>query len=139
MEEGVKSRTLMVTLIAGNLVLVVAVWVSTLWAKPDPVEVQQVPTVLRAQAFELVDERGQVRSRLNVESSGEVVLRLLDQKGTIRVKLGAGETGSGLVLIDEATEPGIHLVARRTGTTERPTTTSITLRGTEGPPRVIRP
>jgi hypothetical protein len=44
-----------------------------------------------------------------------------------------------LVLADEATEPAIHLIARRTGTPERPTTTSITVRGPDGQQRVIRP
>ncbi len=34
---------------------------------------------------------------------------------------------SGLVWADEATEPAIHMIARRTGTSERPITTSITL------------
>lgn len=45
---------------------------------------QAVTPVLRGRPFELVDDRGQVRSRLNVESNGEVVLRLLDQEGTIQ-------------------------------------------------------
>jgi hypothetical protein len=76
--------------------------------------------ILRGRVIELVDDRGQVRSRLNVEPSGEVVLRLIDQNGTIRVKLGAGEDGSGLVLLDEATEPAIHMIARQVGTSERP-------------------
>lgn len=67
------------------------------------------------------------------------MLQLSDQNGTIRVKLGAGEDGSGLMLADEATEPAIHLIARRTGTAERPTTTSITLKGTDGQQHVIRP
>jgi hypothetical protein len=87
--------------------------------EPDP--------VLRGQALELVDAAGQVRSRLNVEKDGQVVFRLLDQRGTIRVKLGAGEDGSGLVLLDERTEPGIHLVARREAQGERGAT-SVTLR-----------
>jgi hypothetical protein len=100
---------------------------------------QTVTPILRGRALELVDDRGQVRSRLDVEPTGEVVLRLLDKNGAIRVKLGAGEDGSGLVLADEATEPAIHVIARRTGTSERPTTTSITLRGTGGQQRVIRP
>ncbi|MGH7404394.1 MAG: hypothetical protein ACREJA_00740 [Candidatus Methylomirabilales bacterium] len=100
---------------------------------------QSVTPVLRGRVIELVDDRGQVRSRFNVEASGEVVLRLLDRNGTIRVKLGAGEGGSGLVLADEATEPAVHIIARRIGTSERPTTTSITLRGREGQQRVIRP
>ena len=100
---------------------------------------QNVTPILRGRALELVDESGQVRAQLNVEASGEVVFRLRDKKGTIRVKLGAGEDGSGLVLLDEATEPAIHIIARRTGTSERPTTTSITLKGADGQQRVINP
>lgn len=100
---------------------------------------QTVTPVLRGRVLELVDDRGQVRSRLNVESNGEVVLRLLDKNGTIRVKLGASEDGSGLLLADEATEPAVHIIARRTGTPERSTTTSITLTGPDGKHRVIRP
>jgi hypothetical protein len=62
------------------------------------------------------DARGQVRSRINMEEDGEVVFRLRDRNGTIRVKLGAGEGGSGFVLLDETTEPAVHMVARRVGT-----------------------
>jgi hypothetical protein len=83
--------------------------------------------VLRGQALELVDPGGQIRSRLNVENDGQVVFRLLDQRGTIRVKLGAGTDGSGLVLLDERTEPGIHLVARAEAQRDR-AGTSVTLR-----------
>ena len=75
---------------------------------------QAVETV-RARAFELVDHGGQVRYRLSVESDGEVVLRLLDQAGTIRVKLGAGRDGSGLVLLNDATEPGVQVLAKAAG------------------------
>jgi hypothetical protein len=75
--------------------------------------------VLRAQAIELVDEAGQVRSRLNVEDNGEVVFRLLDQDGTIRVKLGAGRDGSGLVLNNDATEPGVQILAVAAGSSLR--------------------
>lgn len=100
---------------------------------------QDVVPVLRGRALELVDEDGRIRSRLNVEPDDEVVLRLIDRTGTIRVKLGAGESGSGLLLLDEATEPGVHVIARQTGTSDRPTTTSLTLRGSDGQQRVIRP
>ena len=78
---------------------------------------ESVAHVLRAQALELVDDRGRVRSRLNVEPGGEVVLRLLDENGTIRVKLGADEDGSGLLLANDATEPGVHILANGAGTT----------------------
>jgi hypothetical protein len=42
---------------------------------------------------------------------------LRDSKGTIRVKLGAGENGSGLVLVDDQTNVGIHALAKKDGTT----------------------
>lgn len=95
--------------------------------------------VLRGSALELVDERGQVRSRLNVEPGGTVVLRLLDQNGTIRVKLGADENGSGLVLLDEATEPAIHMVARQNRGAAQEATTSIKLKGAGGQTRILEP
>lgn len=91
-----------------------------------------VPSVIRAQAIELVDARGQIRAQLNVESNGEVVFRLRDAKGTIRVKLGASEDGSGLLLLNESTEPGAQILAKRTGT-------SLTLTGKGGQRRVITP
>lgn len=100
---------------------------------------QAIEPVLRARTLELVDAQGRVRSRLNVESGGEVVFRLFDQTGTIRVKLGAGEGGSGLVLNDETTEPGVHIVARRAAIPGRPKTTSITLTGSGGRQRVVTP
>lgn len=100
---------------------------------------QEIAPVLRGRELELVDQDGQVRSRMNVEPNGDVVFRLIDRNGAIRVKLGAGEGGSALLLIDEATEPAVHVVARRAGTSETPTTTSVTLRGSDGRQNVIRP
>lgn len=81
-----------------------------------PAAAQSVPDVLRARAIELVDDRGRVRAQLNVASSGEVVFRLRDSTGTIRVKLGADADGSGLLLANEATEPGVHILATRNRT-----------------------
>jgi hypothetical protein len=95
--------------------------------------------VLRGRALALVDEQGQVRARLNIEPDGEVVYRLFDAKGTLRVKLGAGATGSGLLLADEHTEPGVHIIARRAPAPDRPTTTSITLRAAPWRERVLKP
>jgi hypothetical protein len=128
------TQRLAIALTAINLVLLLLTV-----ARAGSTTAQPVTPILRGRALELVDDRGEVRSRLDVEPNGEVVLRLLDRNGTIRVKLGAAEDGSGLVLLDEATEPAIHVIARRSGTAERPATTSITLRGTGGQQRVIRP
>lgn len=88
--------------------------------------------VLRGGALELVDERGQIRARLNVEPNGEVVFRLLDDRGTIRVKLGAGEDGSGLLLANDATEPGVHILAKAAGS-------SLKLANKDGRERIITP
>jgi hypothetical protein len=88
--------------------------------------------VLRVRVFELVDEHGQVRAQLNVEDNGEVVFRLRDADGTIRVKLGAAEDGSGLVLLNDLTEPGIQLLAGQDGA-------SLTLAEQGKAGRVIRP
>jgi hypothetical protein len=82
--------------------------------------------------LELVDERGQVRASLKVEPGGEAIFRLADAKGTIRVKLGASEDGSGLILMDGRTEPAVHLLAAPTGTT-------VTLAEKGKEKRVIRP
>jgi hypothetical protein len=88
--------------------------------------------VLRGRALELVDEGGKARARIDVEPNGEVVFRLLDQEGTIRVKLGAGNEGSGLLLANDATEPGVHILAKSTGS-------SIKVVNKDGRERVIAP
>jgi hypothetical protein len=77
-----------------------------------PAGAKRVPSVVRARAIELVDGRRQVRAQIKVAPSGEVVFRLRDQSGRIRVKLGASRRGSGLLMLNEATEPGIQALAR---------------------------
>lgn len=79
------------------------------------VEAQSDAKVLRAQSIELVDENGLLRSRLNVEEGGEVVLRMMDPSGEIRLKLGANADGSGLTLLDDQTEPGVQVLAKPEG------------------------
>jgi hypothetical protein len=88
--------------------------------------------ILRGRALELVDEGGKTRARIDVELNGEVVFRLLDQEGTIRVKLGAGKEGSGLLLANDATEPGVHILAKATGS-------SIKVVNKDGRERVVAP
>jgi len=88
--------------------------------------------VLRAERIELVDEQGRTRAQLTVEPEGDAVLRMRDAEGTIRVKLGASRSGSGLVLLNDRTEPGVHVLANAAGT-------SITLAQSGKPERVIAP
>lgn len=72
-------------------------------------------SILRGRGLELVDTGGQTRVRISMEARGEVVLRLFDEGGKIRVKLGASKDGSGLVLLNDSTEVGVHLLAKNTG------------------------
>jgi len=75
--------------------------------------------VLRGSALELVDNHNQLRARIDIEADGEVVLRLLDQQGVIRVKLGTSTAGSSLVLMNDAARPGLQILATGTGSSLR--------------------
>lgn len=92
-----------------------------------------VPDVLQVRKLQLVDSSGEVRAQLNVEeTSSTVVFRMMDSDGTIRVKLGADEQGSGLVLLNDLTELGVHILADDTGST-------LTLRQPDGTEQTIKP
>jgi hypothetical protein len=96
-----------------------------------PALAQAKTSVLRGSGLELTDAAGRVRAQFDVEPSGEAVFRIRDASGDIRVKLGGGDDGSGLVLLDETTEPAVHIVARRTGSRGKQAT-SINLMGADG-------
>lgn len=117
-----------------NLVLLVV-----LLNQDRPAVAQGDDSVLRGRSLELVDTTGQIRAEFKVEPNGEALFRMRDSKGTIRVKLGAGDDGSGLLLIDETTEPGVQIIARRSATADRPATTRIDLTGASGQRRTITP
>ena len=121
------DRRWLVALAGLNVVLLGA-----LVARSPLVSASGTPDVVRARAIELVDERGQVRAQLTVETAGEAVFRLRDAKGQVRVKVGASEDGSGLLLLDQATEPAIHMLARKGGAT-------LTLTDRDGRRRSIEP
>jgi hypothetical protein len=123
----VKIQLLAISLAAINLVLLLFIL-----TQARPTVAQDVAPVLRAQTIELVDEQGQIRAQLDTESGGEVVFRLRDAQGNIRVKLGAAEDGSGLLLLDETTEPGVQMLVKPTGAT-------LTLTGQDGQQRLIKP
>jgi hypothetical protein len=111
----------MKTLLALNLVFLVFA-----------VSAQTSAPVMRVSALEIVDERGVVRARLGIKGGTTAELDLFDRTGTIRVKLGAGERGSGLVLADDSAQPGVHLLAQRGET-------RLTLKEPGGKERAIRP
>lgn len=95
-------------------------------------DVQSIAPSVRARSIELVDAKGQTRASLLVETNGETVFRLKDSDGTIRVKLGASKDGSGFVLLDDATNVGVHVLAQSTGT-------SLTLINKNGQKKTINP
>lgn len=122
------TNRLAVALTVINLILLIVVI-----AQSRMIANQTIPEVLRVRAFELVDGNGRVRAQLNIdETNGEVIFRLRDEKETIRVKLGASEEGSGLLLINDLTEPGVHLLAKQDDT-------SLTLTDQSGAEQVIKP
>lgn len=75
--------------------------------------------------FELVAPSGIQRASIKVEDDGAVILRLRDAQGNIRVKLGSDGEGSGLVLLDSEANPGVHILAKKNGS-------SITVLGVDG-------
>ncbi len=127
-----KTQRFTIILVILNLGLL-----SFVLTRDNPVLAQEQAQILRARGLELIDDAGQVRASFILES--EAVLRLFDANGTIRVKLGAGSDGSGLVLLDENTELGVQIIARREATRTSANTTSISLTGSDGKRRMITP
>jgi len=133
-----KIQRLAVALIAANIVLVLVVVFQA-----RSTTAQSAPQVLRVSALEVVDDRSVVRARLSVKggSNGSIELDLFDRTGIVRVKLGGDVDGSGLLLGEggAGARGYVQIIARQTPTPDRPTTTSITLRTTDGRQRVIAP
>lgn len=94
--------------------------------------------VVRAQLIELVDSKGGMRAQFKTEDDGTVVLRLRDQSGRVRVKLAAEDLGSALLLADDTTEVGVHLLSGVSRLTQKPGT-SITVAVPGGAKTVITP
>jgi hypothetical protein len=93
---------------------------------------QTIPDVVRARAWELVDRNGRARASFDVAPQGDIVFRLRDQDGTIRMKMSASRNGSGFLLLDAATEPGVQIDAGPDGS-------RITLTNRDGRSREIVP
>jgi hypothetical protein len=92
---------------------------------------EAAPDVVRARAIELVDANGAVRAQLNVEPGGQAVFRIRDEAGQIRVKLGADGRGSGLVLMNATSEPGVQVLAQESA--------SMKLKNPDGKEQLLTP
>ncbi len=94
------------------------------------------PRVLQAELIELIDAKGAVRAQLQTEDDGAVVLRLRDRNGNVRVKLAADELGSGLLLADNKTDVGVHILSGISRLTKKPAT-AITVADPDGTKAVL--
>jgi len=125
-----KSHVLAAVFSVVNFVLLIVLIVG---ASPREANDPAAPTVVRAQAIELVDAQGKVRGQLYLGADGGGNLRLRAPNGEVRVKIGATNDGSGLMFADNRTEPAVQLHAGGQGGT------SLTLTGEGQKVRVISP
>jgi hypothetical protein len=112
-------------------ILLAAQLVRAIQAAP-PAAAQEVAPVLRARAIELVNAEGQVVGQLYTGEDGAGNLRLRSADGAVRVKLGATDDGSGLLLLDRDVQPAVVVATDAEGT-------SVTLAERGRRARVIRP
>jgi hypothetical protein len=75
-----------------------------------------VEDIVRARLIELVNAEGEVVGQIYTGEDGSGQIRLRSGEGMIRVKLGAGLDGSGLVLMDGDSEPAVWLAVDEQGT-----------------------
>jgi len=133
-EETVVTNRLGVGLGVANLVLLAFLLLEGSVGNAAP----EAQPVVRAELIELVDGAGLVRAQIRTEEDGTVVFRLRDAEGNVRVKLAADEMGSGLLLADETTGVGVHILSGISRLTNQ-RGTMITLADPGGVKRVIRP
>jgi hypothetical protein len=102
------------------------------------------PPVVRARAFQLVDERGRVRASLNVMPGGTqpdgtaypetVLLRLITEQGRPSVKVSASEQSSGLSFAGPTGTKDTYAILESGATVS-----SLQLRNEDGKEQIVRP
>jgi len=101
--------------LAGALTGVIAVWlVFAGTQRPAPVTAQdskddKATKVIRANAFEVIDEKDNVRARLAMDNTGMPALILSDEKGWPRVAMDMVAGNPGLTLRDEEAVPRVMM------------------------------
>ena len=124
-----RSNKFVTVLTLVNFTMLVALLIAA--APTNPTDVV-APSVVRAQAIELVDAQGNVRAQMFLGTDGGGNIRLRAGNGEIRVKMGATLDGAGLLLTDKNTEPAVQLRTGKSGT-------GLTLTGPDKKERVISP
>jgi hypothetical protein len=109
--SSIKSLLALVVILLGGNLAYQAGLISPAAAASPP----QVQEVVRAKLIELVAPDGKVVGQLHTSEDGSANLRLRSGSGEVRVKLGASKNGSGLVLLNNNTEPGVTLYAQDDG------------------------
>jgi hypothetical protein len=102
------------------------------------------PGLIRGTGLEIVDDRGKVRASITIMPEDPkviwkgkpypetVLLRLITAEGRPNVKLGAGRTGSALLIGGQSDPTYVQVLAEEGETTLR-------LKNKDGKQRVIRP
>ena len=112
-----KQRTTQLLLAAVSILLLLQLLQSTTMIPTTHAdESASASSILRAEAFELIDKQGKVVAMFHVGEDGGGNIRLRSGDGMVRVKLGATADGSGLILFDTEAEPAVHLATNKTGT-----------------------
>ena len=135
-----KLQPVMILLTLLNAALV-AITVGQVRATAAP---DEVATVLRARALQIVDDHGRVRASIAVypakseEGGGAyaetVLLRLITERGRPSVKIGASEEGAGLALVGPTGTKETYVQVGAKGTVS-----SLTLKNEDGGERILRP
>jgi hypothetical protein len=126
--------------------LLTALNLGVLWSAPalQPTSPAPVPDVIRAHALEIVDQQGKVRASIRVLPEDPkvvwkgkpypetVLLRLITADGRPNVKLGAGKSGSGLLIAGEDDPTYVQVLAED----DQP---KVKLSNGDGRERVIQP
>jgi hypothetical protein len=129
--------------VAAVLTIVNLVILAFALAQMNRLESQSVPSVVRAHAFQLVDEQGRVRASLKVmpatthdgETYAEsVLLRLITERGRPAVKISASEQSAGLSFAGPTGTTSTYIILQSKGTAS-----SLTLKDEDGGERVIKP
>ena len=94
-------------LLAGSVIVcatLACVWASTQITPAAQAQVAKPAQAIRATAFLLIDEKGDVRAQMRMDKAGPA-LSLADENGTPRAILCVGKPGPWLSLLDEKGNP----------------------------------
>lgn len=110
-----RSQKVLVGVTVLNVLLVAAAWFGLVGVGVG--SAQSPDGALEASGFNLVNDESTVVGQLYVGEDGSGQIRLRDADGVVRVKLGAGTDGAGLILFQGGEpEPGVSAVVDEDGT-----------------------